>query len=119
MVSLAYQILHREIKKAGSVGAVAKKLGYARSSISLYYNGNYTADVEQIEKKIIGVFTNKILCPYTNQIIDKSECDEVESQSLNTSNPVLFKLQQYCKSCPVKNNPKEKFINHFNEKNND
>lgn len=119
MVSLAYQILRREIQKAGSVGAVAKKLGYARSSISLYYNGRYTADVEQIEKKIIGVYTNKILCPYTDKIIDKSECDEVERQSLNTTNPVLFKLQQFCKSCPVKTNPKEKFISQFKENNND
>lgn len=119
MVSLAYQILRREIAKAGNVRAVAEKLGYARSSISLYYNGRYTADVEQIEKKIIGTYTSKILCPYTNEIIDKSQCEEVEKQNLNTTNPVLFKLQQFCKSCPVKNNRKEKFISQFKEKNND
>lgn len=117
MVSLAYQILRREVQKAGCITPVAKKIGYARSSVNLYLSGRYTASVENIEKKIIGTYTNKILCPYTNEIIEKSECEEVEKQKLNTSNPVLFKFQQFCKSCPVKHNPKEKFISQFKEKN--
>ncbi len=119
MVSIAYKILRREVQKAGSVAPVAKKIGYARSSVSLYLSGRYTANVDRLEKKIIGTYTNKILCPYTSQIIDKSECEEVERQNLNTSNPVLFKLQQFCKSCPVKHNYKEKFISQFKENNND
>lgn len=119
MASIAYQILRREVQKAKSVAPVAKKLGYARSSVSLYLSGRYTANVENIEKKIIGTFTGKILCPYTNEIIEKSECEEVEKQNLNTSNPVLFRLQQFCKSCPIRHNPKEKFISEFKENNND
>nr|DAI24849.1 MAG TPA: hypothetical protein [Caudoviricetes sp.] len=113
MVSLAWSICRREVDKAGSTAPVAKKIGYARSSVALYLAGRYTANVDKIEKKIIGTYTNKILCPYTNEIIEKRECEEVEKQSLNTSNPVLFKLQLFCLSCPVKHNKKEEFISQF------
>lgn len=119
MASLAFEICRREVDKAGSIAPVAKKIGYSRSSLNLYLLGRYTAKTDEIEKKIIATYTNKILCPYTNKIMDKSECEEVETTSLNTSNPVLFKLQQFCKNCPVKQNRKQQFISQFKENNND
>lgn len=113
MVSLAYEILKKEVKKAGSVGAVAKKLNYARSTVSLYVNDKYTASVEEIEKKILAVFSDKILCPFTDTIISKEECDEACCSKINASNPVMFKWQQFCKNCPVKFNKKEQFKKRF------
>ena len=116
MASLAYEICRREVSKAGSSDPVAKKLGYARSSLNLYLLGRYPAkSTENIEKKILATYTSKILCPFTNKIIEQKECDEIVSQNINTGNPVLFKLQQFCKTCPerLKNNRKEEFKRKF------
>ena len=41
--SLALKICREEVCKAGSVRPVAEKLGYARSSVSLYLSGKYPA----------------------------------------------------------------------------
>ena len=52
MASLAYEICRREVSKAGSIDPVAKKLGYARSSLNLYLLGRYPAkSTENIEKR--------------------------------------------------------------------
>lgn len=60
MASLAYEICRREVSKAGSIDPVAKKLGYARSSLNLYLLGRYPAkSTENIEKKILATYTSK------------------------------------------------------------
>lgn len=112
MGSLAYKIACHEVSKC-SIGAVAKKIGYARSSLNLYLLGAYTANVDAIENKIIATYTDKILCPYANKIIEKKECDDVQFKNLSTSNPVIFRLQQFCRTCPIKHNLKENFRNQF------
>lgn len=117
MVSIAYQILRSEVRKAGRITPVAKKLGYARSSINLYLLGRYPAKIEAIERKIIGTFTNQILCPYINEVINKSVCEDIEQKSVNTNNPVLRKLQQYCEICPARHDLKEQFKEKIKEKN--
>lgn len=112
MVTIAYKICKREVEKAGSISAVAKIIGYQRSSLNLYLLGKYPAkSVAAIEKKILAAFTDKLLCPFTNEVIDRAECDEIIGRKINTTNPVLFKLQQHCKNCQIrqKHNIKEEF----------
>lgn len=118
--SLALQICRDEVKKAGSIRPVAKKLGYSRSSINLYLREKYPAkSVEKIETKILTVFTDQIFCPFAEQIISKQKCEETNRKGTNTSNPMLFKLHQFCVRCPVKHNPQKEFMKQFKENHND
>lgn len=112
--SLALKICRMEVKKAGSVRPVAEKLGYARSSISLYVSGTYPAkSTEKLENKILATFTDNIFCPFTEKVISQKECEESNRKGINTSNPVLFRLHQYCQCCPVKHNPQKEFMRQF------
>lgn len=115
--SLALKICRLEVKKAGSVRPVAEKLGYARSSISLYVSGTYPAkSTEKLENKILATYTDNIFCPFVEKIISQKECTESNRKGINTSNPLLFKLHQFCQRCPVKHNPQKEFKQQFSSR---
>ncbi|MCX4349295.1 MAG: hypothetical protein OSJ76_05870 [Alphaproteobacteria bacterium] len=116
--SLALKVCREEVCKAGAVSPVAKKIGYARSSVSLYLSGKYPAkDSSKLETKILTTFTDNIFCPFAEKIISKQKCEETNRKGTNTSNPMLFKLHQFCLKCPVKYNPKKEFMKQFKENN--
>lgn len=109
--SLAFRVCQEEVKKAGSIAPVAAKIGYKRSSLNLYLLGKYPAkSVKAIENKIITTFTDNIFCPFAEEIISKEKCESTNRKGINTTNPVFFKLHQYCKSCPVKYDSKKEFL---------
>ena len=118
MVSLAYEILQKEVDKAGwgGIGKVAQNLGYGRSSINLYLRGKYPAGTEKLEEKILATYSDSIVCPFTKGVLSKKQCDDASGSSINASNPVIFKLQQFCKSCPVRNQTKDEFKKQFRRK---
>ena len=114
--SLARKICREEVCKAGSVRPVAEKIGYARSSVSLYLSGKYPAkDCSKLETKILTTFTDNIFCPFAEKIISKEKCEETNRKGTNTSNQMLFKLHQFFLNCPAKYNPKKEFMKQFKE----
>ncbi|MFV0626133.1 MAG: hypothetical protein ACK5N8_02130 [Alphaproteobacteria bacterium] len=115
MVSRAYKIA-KDFADKNTIGVLAKKLGYARSSTNLYLLGQYNGNIKYIENKILTVFINRIHCPYRDKVISKEDCEDT-CKSTNTSSPALFKMQQFCKTCPFQNTTKEEFKKQFTGEN--
>lgn len=96
------EILTREIE-ATSVTAVAKKIGYARTSVSLLHHGRYLGDNKHITAAIIEAFAKEITCPHLKREIAPAECREMRDAPMPQSDPKKFRHWTVCRSCP--NNP--------------
>ena len=63
-----HDILKREVA-ASTVTAVAAKIGYKRTSVSLALHGNYPGDTKYIAAAIVEKFSAEIACPHLKREI--------------------------------------------------
>ena len=97
------QILRDEVDKAGSIQAVADKLGYARPSISLALKGDYPGKTDRLKSKVIATFCERVICHHTSTDIAQIECADLRSRPLPQSDAGELRHWLCCQSCP--NNP--------------
>lgn len=95
-------ILKREVD-ASSVAEVARKIGYARGSVSLLFHGKYPGNPHKIGAKIIEVFSAEIECPHLKRDIAPAECRETREAPMPTNNARHLRHWTACQNCP--NNP--------------
>lgn len=96
------EILRREVE-ATSITAVARKIGYARSSVSNLFYGRYPGSPHKIGAKIVEVFAAEIRCPHLNCDIVPAACREAREAPMPTNNARQLRHWTACQSCP--NNP--------------
>lgn len=96
------EILKREVE-AASVASVARKIGYARTSVSNLLNGNYPGNPHKIGARIIEVFSTEIACPYLKRNIAPAECRAMREGAMPTNNAGQLRHWTACRNCP--NNP--------------
>lgn len=97
-----HDILKREVA-ASTVTAVAEKIGYKRTSLSLALHGNYPGDTKHIAAAIVETFSQEITCPHLKREIAPAECREMRDAPMPQSDPKKFRHWTVCRSCP--NNP--------------
>ncbi len=97
------QILRDEVDKAGSIQAVADKLGYARPSISHALNKKYPGKTDRVRAKVIATFCERVICHHTSTDIAQIECADLRSRPLPQSDAGELRQWLCCQSCP--NNP--------------
>lgn len=112
-MSEAFDILRREVDARndetgkGGITKVAKMLGYARSSLSVFLTGRYRGSTENLEARILEVFTGTVECPYLGCPISRDECAAQRAMAMPTHDASLLKewqaAQRTCRTCP--NNP--------------
>ena len=96
------EILKREVA-ATSVAAVARRIGYARSSVSNLLNDNYPSSPRKIGARIMEVFSADISCPFLKRDIAAAECREAREAPMPTNNARRLRHWTACRRCP--NNP--------------
>lgn len=93
------EILREEVAKS-NVTEVARQMGYARSTISLVVHGRYPGDPHKVAARVIEVFSDRRLCPHTQQTISAADCAETHSAPMPTSNAKRLRHWTACRACP-------------------
>lgn len=81
--------------------AVAVRLGYAKSSISLARHGRYAGSTAHIAARVLEVY-GRWECPHLRQILTASECRSFANRPTPTSNPHALRHWASCQQCPFK-----------------
>lgn len=86
-----------------SIGAVARLLGYSRSTISLALGGNYPGNTANVEAKVLAtLMAQTVECPYAGQAIAIKQCQELSTRRAPTHNPTLMGQWGACQRCQNK-----------------
>ena len=93
-------ILKRECE-GRSKAAVARELGYARTSVSLVVSGRYGGSPARIAARVMEVFGKPRFCPHLKSEISPVACSDRRSGPMPTSSASDLKHWTACKSCPV------------------
>ncbi|CAA0087007.1 Uncharacterised protein [Starkeya nomas] len=94
-------LLREAVLRLGSRGAVAEKLGYARTAVSQALNGCYPADTGKLAARIVEIFADHVACPHLLREIRAGDCREHRERPLSTANREAIKHWQACRACPL------------------
>ncbi len=88
---------------ASSITAVALKIGFSRTALSLYMNDKYPAEPEAIESAIRTRF-DQYPCNFTNEVITGQDCQQRANQPKPFGGRAKLTHWLACQSCPMKGN---------------
>jgi len=91
-------LLRAEAKRTSNV-AVAKRLGYSRTTISLVLAGRYPGGTERIAAAVLAELDARD-CPYLQQSIQAVECHDIAFGSAPTHHPMKLAHWRACQHCP-------------------
>jgi len=94
-------LLAQEITRT-NVTETAKRIGYARASVSLANSGNYTANTDRIKARIIEVLGGPeptFFCPAQGTSVTQKECEDFATRPMPTASPRALRQWQICQSC--------------------
>jgi transcriptional regulator with XRE-family HTH domain len=85
-----------------SRAAVADRIGYSRTTISLVLSGKYPGNTDKIAAKALAglepVLT--VACPYLGVEIEAAACNQHSGQRAPTHNPAKMNHWKACHQCP-------------------
>ncbi|WP_410499675.1 XRE family transcriptional regulator [Chitinibacter sp. S2-10] len=93
--------LLRTATVASNIAAVATKLGYSRTSISLVLANKYPGSTAHIEKAVLQRL-DTVRCPYVGQNINRQACQETGNGAAPTHNPLKMAYWRACQRCTHK-----------------
>ncbi|WP_210402940.1 hypothetical protein [Thalassospira sp. MCCC 1A01428] len=94
-------LLADEINRT-SVTDTAKRIGYARASVSLANSGKYTASTDRIEARVLEILGGPeptFFCPAQGTSITQRGCDTFCARPMPTASPRALRQWQICQSC--------------------
>ena len=94
-------LLHAAVDRLGSVAAVARELGYARSSVSMAADGRYPGNARHLQAAIIERYADGLFCPHLRVEIAPAACRDHRERPLPTSPRAAVKHWQACRACPL------------------
>lgn len=83
-----------------SIAAVARRLGYARPSISLALAGKYPGSTDKLAVTVLSVL-GTVDCPHLGFQVAPAKC-AASSGKMPTSSPGDLRLWRACQGCPHK-----------------
>ncbi|WP_142851015.1 XRE family transcriptional regulator [Telmatospirillum sp. J64-1] len=85
----------------GGITAVAGKIGYSRTALSLYLAAKYPAnDVAKIEAAILAKLVGRIQCPHLATDLSVEVCAGYAARPMPLSSPSQLRHWQACQDCP-------------------
>lgn len=88
-----------------SITAVARRLGYARTSVSLALSGKYPGATDKLAAAVLAVL-GTVDCPHLGFPVSPSRCADASGE-MPTSSPGDLRLWRACQGCPHKPESKE------------
>lgn len=96
----AQELVREAMARHGSITAVAAKLGYSRTALSLAISGRYRANsLERLEAAIADAFEGQIACPHLKADISSTVCRDYREQPIPTHDPRALRHWQACRFC--------------------
>ncbi|GAB6035798.1 hypothetical protein JCM15519_03570 [Fundidesulfovibrio butyratiphilus] len=86
-----------------SIAAVARRLGYARTSVSLALSGKYPGTTDKLAATVLAVL-GTVDCPHLGFPVSPARC-AANSGKMPTSSPGDLRLWRACQACP--HNPQQ------------
>lgn len=94
-------LVEAAIERLGSKKAVAEKIGYSRSSLSLALSGGYrSGSLDKLEQAIRDALADTIPCPHLGVDLAPAACADYRALPLQTANPQSVRHWQACRFCP-------------------
>ncbi|WP_293766941.1 XRE family transcriptional regulator [uncultured Aquitalea sp.] len=93
------EVLRQAVAQQGQA-AVAKTLGYSRSTISLLLAGKYSGRADLVLEKVKATLGN-VTCMYTGEVITLTACKTIASSPAPTHNRVKMAHWHTCQQCPI------------------
>lgn len=93
---------HEEKQKAGiSYAEIARRIKYARPSLSLALSGNYTGDTKTISEAYV-TYRKQVVCPYIAETVSRQYCRDHALADAPTHNPAALRHWRACQGCTHK-----------------
>ena len=83
-----------------SIAAAARRLGYARTSVSLALAGKYPGATAKLAARVLEVL-GTVECPHLGFAVTPARCADA-SGAMPTSSPGDLRLWRACQACPHK-----------------
>ena len=81
-----------------SIAAVARRLGYSRTSISLVLAGKYPGGTDNVAAAVLATF-GRTTCPHLGRAVAPDECAQ-NGGRVPTASPAALRLWRACQTCP-------------------
>lgn len=94
-----WQTLLEQAVAATSVADVARRLGVARSSLSLLINGKYPGGTDKMAERIMATLA---VCPVYSGTRSAEICEARRAEPVPTSNPFALRQWRECQHCNFK-----------------
>lgn len=94
-------VLMREEAQRTSVSALAARLAYSRTAVSLVLSGTYPGGTDKIASRAIAVLELpvEVQCPYLDQALPVADCQVYSSQRAPTHHPTKMAHWRACQQC--------------------
>ncbi|NHR06496.1 XRE family transcriptional regulator [Chromobacterium haemolyticum] len=79
--------------------AVARRLNYSRTTISLVLAGKYGGRVDLVQNAV-QTELGTVACPFSGQTIARDVCATISTEPIPTHNPSKLANWQHCRHCP-------------------
>jgi hypothetical protein len=90
---------HEEKEKLGiSYAEIARRIKYARPSLSLALSGNYTGDTKTISDAYV-TYRRQVICPYVTETVSRQYCHYHALADAPTHNPAALRHWRACQGC--------------------
>ncbi|WP_413190158.1 hypothetical protein [Psychrobacter sp. AT9] len=93
---------HEEKDKLGiSYAEIARRIKYARPSLSLALSGNYTGNTRTIADAYV-TYRKQVVCPYIAETVSRQYCRNHALANAPTHNPAALRHWRACQGCEHK-----------------
>lgn len=96
----AMTLLRQGLAQAGSITALAARLGYSRPAISAALAGTYKGHTTRLRARLFEALQGGVECPHLGDTIPAGQCADLRARPLSTSNRDALKQWQACRICP-------------------
>ena len=92
-------LLRAAVKRLGSIQAVADRLDYSRTAVSLVLSGKYGKSTDALAQAVL-TRLDQVACPVLGEI-DGDDCVAHQAAKFTATNPQRIALFRACRSgCP-------------------
>lgn len=93
--------LMREEAARTNMRALAERLGYSRTTVSLVLSGTYPGSTDKIAQRALDVLELPVTveCPYLGTVLPVADCREYATKRAPTHHPTKMAHWRACQQC--------------------
>lgn len=95
----------RAVAAERSIAEAGRRIGMARSSVSLILSGKYPAQTDKVEATVRAKLLGRVSCPAMGEAIALDRCRDISSRPFSAASGRAARQFSTCQSCPFR--PKE------------